>query len=81
MFKNKDGTYTLVDYKTNQTINPDEYKEQLACYRYALCSLLNCKESDISCILYYLRFAKAEDISELCSTVDIKEAVQKAASD
>ena len=81
VFKNKDGTYTLVDYKTNQTINPDEYKEQLACYRYALCSLLNCKESDISCILYYLRFAKAEDISELCSTVDIKEAVQKAASD
>ena len=78
VFKNKDGTYTLVDYKTNQTVEPEEYKEQLACYRHALCNMLNCKESDIRCVLYYLRFAKEEDISNLCETVDIKEAVKRA---
>ncbi|HAO30629.1 MAG TPA: hypothetical protein DCQ43_04680 [Treponema sp.] len=78
VFKNEDETYTLVDYKTNQTVEPEEYKEQLACYRHALCNMLNCKESDIRCVLYYLRFAKEEDISNLCETVDIKEAVKRA---
>lgn len=64
VIKNEDGTYTIIDYKTNTSIEPEIYYEQLACYRYALKFMENCPESAIKCKLYYLRFDKTVDITE-----------------
>lgn len=58
--------YTIVDYKTNQKIEPEVYHEQLACYRKAISQMLGVGEKEIRCVLYYLRFAKEVDISEKC---------------
>ncbi len=66
VFKNKDGgryRYTIVDYKTNQTIDPEIYREQLSCYRDALAKILGIREEEIRCVLYYLRFGKEVEVS------------------
>ena len=76
VFKNADGTYTIVDYKTNQTIAPDLYYNQLACYRHATAAMLNVPASEIKCVLYYLRFGKAVDITTECSAVDLEKVVE-----
>jgi len=54
--------YTIVDYKTNQTIEPEIYYNQLACYRDAISKMLGCKAEEIRCVLYYLRFGKEVEI-------------------
>ena len=56
--------FTIVDYKTNQKIEPEIYYAQLACYRKAVSQMLACAESEIRCVLYYLRFAEEVDITE-----------------
>ena len=76
VFQNPDGSYTIVDYKTNQTIAPDLYYNQLACYRQATASMLNVPASEIKCVLYYLRFGKAVDITAECSAVDLEKVVE-----
>ena len=58
--------YTVVDYKTNQKIEPSLYYAQLSCYRKAVSQMLGCDESEIRCVLYYLRFAAEVDITESC---------------
>ena len=55
--------YTIVDYKTNQTVEPSLYYKQLACYRKAVSAMLGCDEREIRCVLYYLRFARAVDVT------------------
>ena len=73
VFENPDGTYTIVDYKTNQSIKPEIYYMQLASYRQAVAAMLGIKDvSKIRCVLYYLRFGKAVDITEPCSIVEIE---------
>lgn len=63
VFKNKNGTYTIVDYKTNSSIHPESFKEQLSCYKNALSAMLSIKNSDdIKCFIYYLRFGKLVEI-------------------
>ncbi|MBQ9206355.1 MAG: UvrD-helicase domain-containing protein [Treponema sp.] len=49
--------YTIVDYKTNQKIEPEIYRSQLSCYKKAISQMLGCDEREIRCVLYYLRFA------------------------
>ena len=66
VFKNKDSDnyrYTIVDYKTNQTIDPEIYREQLSCYRDALAKILGIKTEEIRCVLYYLRLGQEVEIS------------------
>ncbi|MBR1722666.1 MAG: PD-(D/E)XK nuclease family protein, partial [Treponema sp.] len=66
VYKNSEESeykYTIVDYKTNQTIKPEIYFGQLSCYRRAVSQMLGVSESQIRCILYYLRFAAEIDIS------------------
>ncbi|WP_407428458.1 UvrD-helicase domain-containing protein [Treponema sp.] len=66
VYKNKAGSpykYTVVDYKTNQKIEPEIYRSQLDCYRRAVSAMTGCKESEIRCVLYYLRFAEEVEIS------------------
>ena len=58
--------YTIVDYKTNQKIEPELYYSQLACYRKAISQMLGAGESEIRCVLYYLRFAAEVDVTEHC---------------
>lgn len=64
VFKEEDGTYTIVDYKTNSTIQPELYYRQLGCYRQAIAQMLGIDSPEkIRCVLYYLRFAKEIDVS------------------
>ena len=71
VFQNEDGTYSIVDYKTNQSIEPSIYYNQLACYRHAIAQMMGIKdEKKIRCFLYYLRFGKAVDITENCDSID-----------
>jgi len=75
-FKNRDGTYTLLDYKTNQQIKPELYYNQLAAYAEALAQMKGIKRSQIKCILFYLRYARSVDISRECHQVDLADAVK-----
>lgn len=58
VFQNDDKTYTIVDYKTNQTIEPEIYKTQLGFYRNAVSQMLGIAPETIKCYLYYLRFGE-----------------------
>lgn len=81
IFKNPDGAYTIVDYKTNQTIQPELYYTQLACYRQAAAQMLSQPEDSIRCILYYLRYHTAIDITDECRKIDVEKAVLTAAAE
>ncbi|MBR5645320.1 MAG: UvrD-helicase domain-containing protein [Treponema sp.] len=72
VFENEDNTFTIVDYKTNQTIEPELYFSQLACYRHSISKMLDIRPSQIKCYLYYLRFGKEVDITEECDKTDIE---------
>ncbi|MBQ5998581.1 MAG: UvrD-helicase domain-containing protein [Treponema sp.] len=58
IYENEDGTYTIVDYKTDRTIKPEEHYEQQKCYKIASEDIVP-HPGNITCILYYLRFDKA----------------------
>lgn len=77
IFQNEDGTYTIVDYKTNQSIVPELYYNQLACYRQAVAAMFGVPNTEIKCMLYYLRFGKAVDITEECGKVDLEKVVEE----
>ena len=63
-FENVDGTFIIVDYKSDSIVNPERYYEQQRCYRYALAELLSVEVEKISCYLYYLRYDKTIDITD-----------------
>ena len=68
VFKNSDGSgYTIVDYKTNQKIEPELYYEQQECYREAVAAMKGCDKTKVSCHLYFLRFAQETDITDGCT--------------
>ncbi|MBO5100096.1 MAG: UvrD-helicase domain-containing protein [Treponema sp.] len=76
VYKNKDGTFTVVDFKTNQSIKPELYYNQLACYRQAISKMLGIEdEKTIKCSLFYLRFAKEIDITDQCNLIDVEKAI------
>ena len=76
VFKSADGSYTIVDYKTNQTMNPELYYVQLACYRQAVQEMLAVPDDvKIRCVLYYLRYHKEIDITEECCRTDIEKSI------
>lgn len=65
VYQNPDGTFTVVDYKTNQVMEPEIYYGQLACYRQAVADMLGIEDaSTVKCRLYYLRFGETVDISD-----------------
>lgn len=63
LFEREDGTYTIVDYKSDQTIRPAQYAAQQACYRTAAARLLGCDERAVRCYLYYLRYDMAVEVT------------------
>jgi len=54
IFQNKDGTYVIVDYKTDEEIEPEVHKKQQELYKIAASKLLKCKPEQIECYLFYL---------------------------
>lgn len=81
LFQNEDGSFSIVDYKTDMKLNPEKYYLQLACYRKAavyLCKTLtknDIQEKDISCFLFGLRDGKEYDVTSKIpdiSKIDIK---------
>lgn len=79
LFKNSDGTYTVLDYKTNQSIHPEYYHAQLAAYAEAVHQMTGCKKEDIRCILHYLRFGQDVDVTEECNKVDLAAIIDPLA--
>lgn len=76
VFENsEDGEYTIVDYKTNHDIKPEFYYQQLACYRNAVSKMMSVPEQKIRCILFYLRYAKAVDITAECSEINLEDLI------
>lgn len=63
IFENPDGTYTLLDYKTDREIIPEKHYKQQNCYRIAAEDLIPHK-GKINCFLYYLRFNKLIEITD-----------------
>ncbi len=76
VFENSDGTYIIVDYKTNQKVEPEIYYNQLACYKQAVSQMMNVSTDKVSCWLYYLRYDRAENITEETAKVNLEEAVK-----
>ena len=62
IFENPDGTYTIVDYKSDKEIDVEKYRGQQECYRKAASKLLKVSDDKISCYLYFLKYYKAEKI-------------------
>lgn len=79
VFEDESGTYVIVDYKTNQTIEPKIYYEQLACYKQALSKIMNVDLKKIKCCLYYLRFAETVEITSKIENIDLEEVVERLA--
>ena len=55
IFANEDGTYTIVDYKSDQQIDAEKYRGQQDCYKKAAARMLCVPEEKITCWLYFLR--------------------------
>ncbi len=64
IFGNGDGTYTIVDYKSDEIQDKTKYYVQQKCYRAAAAKMLGIDESDIRCFLYWLKTDSAEEITE-----------------
>ena len=62
LFENADGTYTIVDYKSDEQIRPELYAGQQNCYRTAASKLLRVPEDKITCKLWYLKHNKDVEI-------------------
>ena len=78
VFKTKEGKYIIVDYKTNQVINPEIYYQQLACYRQAISEIFFIDDiRNINCYLYYLRFGTTVDITNESNPQMLEEEIQK----
>lgn len=76
LFQNPgDSGYTIIDYKTNKTVEPEKYFVQLACYRDAVAKMLGIKSEEIKCGLYYLRHGKYVDITKECGSINLDERV------
>ena len=63
IYQNEDGTYTIVDYKSDKNVKPEKYYAQQYVYRLAASRLLGIEDEEaakrIKCCLFYLRYGKA----------------------
>ena len=59
IFENPDGTYTIVDYKSDKEIDAEKYRGQQECYRQAASRMLKIPAEKIDCWLYFLRYKEA----------------------
>ena len=59
IFETPDGTYTIVDYKSDKEIDVEKYRGQQDCYKKAAARMLKTSEEKITCWLYFLKHYKA----------------------
>ena len=62
IYENDDGTFIIIDYKSDNEILPEKYKGQQNCYRIAASKLLHIPQEKITCHLWYLRHNKSVEI-------------------
>lgn len=62
VYEKEDGSYVLVDYKSDKKINPEKHRLQLECYRRNLSKMFDIPEEKIKCLLYYLRYNKVVEL-------------------
>ena len=62
-FKDENGIYTIIDYKTDHNETPEKYFGQQTCYKEALSSLYKIPKDKIKVFLYYVRFSDFVDIT------------------
>lgn len=63
LFQQADGSYTIVDYKSDKGICAGKYLAQQKCYRLAAARLLGIPEAHIHCYLFFLCYGQPVDIS------------------
>lgn len=65
VFQNSDGTWTVLDYKTDLAEKPEIYYNQLACYKKTAAELFAGGEQDkVHCVLFYAESNRFVDISQ-----------------
>lgn len=65
VFKNSDGTWTVLDYKTDLAERPEIYRNQLACYKKTAADLFaDGDQSKIRCLLFYAESGRFVDQSQ-----------------
>ncbi|MBQ7620055.1 MAG: UvrD-helicase domain-containing protein [Treponema sp.] len=70
VFQNSDGSWTVLDYKTDLNERPEIYKNQLACYKKTAADLFADGDQDkVKCLLFF---------AETGNFVDVSEEAQKA---
>lgn len=62
IYQNADGTYTIVDYKSDSNIMPEKHAAQLHTYRTLASKLFRIPEEKITCKLWYLRHGKEVEV-------------------
>lgn len=66
IFQNADGTYTIVDYKSDNQIDVEKYTGQQKCYRTAAAKLLKIPEEKIKLYLFFLK----QDLDKATQSID-----------
>lgn len=61
-FENDDGSFSIIDYKTDHVINVEKYREQQLCYKNAICDFYGIPEEKVKCFLYFIRFDILKEI-------------------
>ncbi len=64
-FKEGENQFTIIDYKTDHSIDAKKYAGQQSCYKKALSLIFGVPEENIKSFLYFVRFNKFVDISSL----------------
>ena len=78
IYQREDGCYQIVDYKTDQKEQPEQYFIQQAAYRAAAAAICGVPEEKVHCALYYLRTGHLVDITAACSQVHLEQLVELA---
>ncbi len=65
VFENADGTWTVLDYKTDLNERPQVYNNQLGCYKKTAADLFaDGDQSKVRCLLFYAESGRFVDISQ-----------------
>ena len=62
IFQNGDGSYTIVDYKSDSIIQSEKHAAQMSAYRTLAGKLFHVPEEKITCKLWYLRHGKEVEL-------------------
>lgn len=62
IYQNVDGSYTIVDYKSDGNIHPEKHAAQLHTYRTLASKIFHIPEEKITCKLWYLRHGKEVEV-------------------